>query len=247
MIVNCSYRLIPVSLVIHCALFKLACCVNELQVVMTDNKLMVNPEKKRSSSLPPLRLIMGACGTIPSILEMLKFTLLVQLEIWEQSLIAIWKWTIMLLNCLAPWTSRLGIWKSRNQKILGLWFLPIMPSGPLSWPSWTNVVHFCVMRLRKSLVAFRCARLIKKNRSHSSPLLKELHWLPVVQRVQFRTLVHTLKSLNNLSPSYLSCRLHLRQSAYTTRSSTRPTTHFHVPRTRTLFGDRAFSTATPRL
>ncbi len=31
------------------------------------------------------------------------------------------------------------------------------------------------------------------------------------------------------------------------RQSAHRTTHFHVPRTRTLFGDRAFSTAAPRL
>ena len=94
----------------------------------------------------------------------------------------------------------------------------------------------------------RCARLIfkKPKRTHSSPLLKELHWLPVAQRIQFRTLVHTFKSLNNLSPHYISSLLHVRKPpAYSLRSST--VTCLHVPKTRTLTGDRAFSSSAPRL
>ena len=94
----------------------------------------------------------------------------------------------------------------------------------------------------------RCARLIfkKPKRTHSSPLLKELHWLPVAQRIQFRTLVHTFKALNNLSPHYISSLLLVRKpSAYSIRSST--VTCLYVPKTRTLTGDRAFSSSAPRL
>ena len=86
----------------------------------------------------------------------------------------------------------------------------------------------------------------KPKRTHSSPLLKELHWLPVAQRVQFRTLVHTFKSLNNLSPHYISSFLPVRKPpAYFLRSST--VTCLHVPKTRTFTGDRAFSSSAPRL
>ena len=74
------------------------------------------------------------------------------------------------------------------------------------------------------------------------PYFKELHWLPVAQRIQFRTLVHTFKSLNNLSPHYISSLVHVRKPpAYSLRSST--VTCLHVPKTRTLTGDRAFSSS----
>ena len=86
----------------------------------------------------------------------------------------------------------------------------------------------------------------KPKRTHSSPLFKELHWLPVAQRIQFRTLVHTFKSLNNLSLHCISSLLHVRKPpAYSLRFST--VTCLHVPKTRTLTGDRAFSSSAPRL
>ena len=109
-----------------------------------------------------------------------------------------------------------------------------------------GISHKDITRLQR--IQNRCARLIfkKPKRTHSSPLLKELHWLPVAQRIQFRTLVHTFKSLNNLSPHYISSLLHVRKPpAYSLRSST--VTCLHVPKTRTLTGDRAFSSSAPRL
>ena len=34
--------------------------------------------------------------------------------------------------------------------------------------------------------------------------LKELHWLPMEQRITFKVLLLTFKALNNLAPPYLS-------------------------------------------
>ena len=141
---------------------------------------------------------------------------------------------------------------NRNQTVRGFQFLPQcrpFPHSvqvgllwcPLKW-------HFPEGHYPSSENQNRCARLIfkKPKRTHSSPLLKELHWLPVAQRIQFRTLVHTFKSLNNLSPHYISSLLPVRKPpAYSLRSST--VTCLHVPKTRTLTGDRAFSSSAPRL
>ena len=40
--------------------------------------------------------------------------------------------------------------------------------------------------------------------SYENRELLELHWLPVQQRVVFKILLMTFKSLNGLAPSYLS-------------------------------------------
>ena len=50
------------------------------------------------------------------------------------------------------------------------------------------------------------ARLILCGRKHDhvAPLLKELHWLPVEQRIIFKFLLLTFKALNNLCPIYIS-------------------------------------------
>ena len=94
----------------------------------------------------------------------------------------------------------------------------------------------------------RCAKLIIKRPklTHASPLLHDLHWLPVSQRIEFRTLVHVFKCLNNLSPAYLSSLLSTQKSSsYFLRSS--KGILCNIPRSHTLTGDRAFSISAPRL
>ena len=39
---------------------------------------------------------------------------------------------------------------------------------------------------------------------HITPLLMELHWLPVQQRINFKILLITYKALNGQAPSYIS-------------------------------------------
>ena len=48
-------------------------------------------------------------------------------------------------------------------------------------------------------VIFRCDRL-----HPSAPLRRELHWLPINERVIFKVLLLTFKGVNNLIPAYLS-------------------------------------------
>ena len=52
-------------------------------------------------------------------------------------------------------------------------------------------------------VAARIVTLAAK-REHISPVLYELHWLPVQERIVFKILLMTFKCLNGLAPSYLS-------------------------------------------
>jgi len=78
---------------------------------------------------------------------------------------------------------------------------------------------------------------------HIRPLMRELHWLPVWQRIRFKTAVLVLKCLYGLAPEYLSeyCKLttgcsHLRSANACLLS---------VPRTRTTYGDRSFAVSGP--
>ena len=50
------------------------------------------------------------------------------------------------------------------------------------------------------------ARLISRSRKadHITPLLFDLHWLPVEQRINFKILLFTYKIVNGLAPSCLS-------------------------------------------
>ena len=45
---------------------------------------------------------------------------------------------------------------------------------------------------------------VTPKRSHISPVLAQLHWLPVRQRIEYKILLYTYKALNGLAPIYLT-------------------------------------------
>ena len=81
--------------------------------------------------------------------------------------------------------------------------------------------------------------------SHSVPLLKSLHWLPVQSRIIFKLCTIAYQTLSSGEPSYLFSMLSLAPKPRELRSS-----GFHllsVPRVKTHAGTRAFSVAVPTL
>lgn len=101
---------------------------------------------------------------------------------------------------------------------------------------------------RLPLVQNCAARLILCGAKHEriTPLLRELHWLPVEQRIIFKILLLTFKVLNNLSPSYIRDLLQTYKPSRSLRSSTMNL--LVIPRSRLKFyGDRAFSVCAPKL
>ena len=92
------------------------------------------------------------------------------------------------------------------------------------------------------------ARLVAKvsKYSHVTPLLRELHWLPISYRISFKILVLTYNALNGLSPAYIRDLLTSYSPQRTLRSSSKclltvPPTHLKT------YGDRSFSYAAPVL
>jgi len=102
---------------------------------------------------------------------------------------------------------------------------------------------------RLQTVQNAAARLVTGTRrcDHISPLLRQLHWLLVRQRVEFKvaTLVH--QSLSGMSPPYLAddCCLVADAREWRLRSTASRTSI--MTRTYSTFGDRAFSAAGPGL
>ena len=92
------------------------------------------------------------------------------------------------------------------------------------------------------------ARLVSgvRKQDHISPTLKALHWLPVEKRIIFKILLMTYKTLNGLAPSYLTTLITRYHPTRKLHSSSRST--LQVPRVKTsTYGDRAFSSAAPKL
>ena len=91
-----------------------------------------------------------------------------------------------------------------------------------------------------------CARviLIRSKRDHVTPMLLELHWLPVKCRITFKTLLLTFKCLHGLAPTYLSALLSSYCPTHSLRSSDQLL--LNQPTSRTKIGERPFSCAAPR-
>ena len=98
-------------------------------------------------------------------------------------------------------------------------------------------------RRRLERVQHAAARLITKSHKHDhvTPLLRELHWLPIEHRIKFKILLLAYKSLNGKGPVYLKDLFKFRDSPRQLRSVDSLTLEY--PRTRTSYGDRAFSIA----
>jgi Reverse transcriptase (RNA-dependent DNA polymerase) len=91
------------------------------------------------------------------------------------------------------------------------------------------------------------ARVVKLSSkyNHVTPLLSELHWLPIDARVRYKIAVLTFKTITTNKPSYLAELVSTRTPARELRSSLRRPHQLHVNRVRTAFGSRAFCHAAP--
>ena len=90
------------------------------------------------------------------------------------------------------------------------------------------------------------AKLVTRSRKydHISPILKDLHWLPVLHRIQFKVLLLTYKVIHGLAPLYLSELLDLP----TRKNRSTNGILLLIPKTKLVhYGDRSFSKAAPLL
>ena len=92
------------------------------------------------------------------------------------------------------------------------------------------------------------ARIVSRSQKyeHITPVLFNLHWLPVRQWVQYKILLLTYKAILAQAPEYL-CQLLTRKS---TIRNLRSSSHImlQTPKTRTkTYGDRSFAKAAPDL
>ena len=74
---------------------------------------------------------------------------------------------------------------------------------------------------------------------HLGNILKELHWLPVYYRIQFKILLLVYKCLNGMGPDYLSSMLKFANFNHFI--------HLTEPRVHTSYGERSFQKIGPKL
>ena len=91
------------------------------------------------------------------------------------------------------------------------------------------------------------ARIVTRTRigMHITPVLKSLHWLPVVQRCAFKTALLTFKVIHGLAPSYLCELISYRSTTRDLRSINNVL--LDVPKSTSCIGSRAFIFSAPKL
>jgi len=100
-----------------------------------------------------------------------------------------------------------------------------------------------LLRVQSTAARVTCLHVFA--RDHVRPALKELHWLPVTYRIQYKVALLMYIVHDNRCPQYLTDSTVV--SAGSERHNLRSTTHLNyiLPRTRTTFGERAFSVSGP--
>ena len=80
---------------------------------------------------------------------------------------------------------------------------------------------------------------------HISPILAQLHWLPIRKRIEFKIATITHKTLQNRQPSYLLDLLHPYNPTRTLTSSN--ANFLEIPNIKTAVSRRSFSFAAPTI
>ena len=111
----------------------------------------------------------------------------------------------------------------------------------------TGIAGHLVKRLQKAQNSAACLVSGKGRFDHISETCKDLHWLPVAQRIDFKVALMTFKAIHGLSPVYI-------QELLTEQPCVRHSRHrenqllLHIPKTKLpTGGDRSFSSYAPSL
>jgi len=71
------------------------------------------------------------------------------------------------------------------------------------WYTWSLYESYKLNRMSSFYATFFWIRVVNIWNTHISPVLRQLHWLPVHQRITFKLAILVYKSLYDLVPQYL--------------------------------------------
>ena len=237
---------------VQCALFKLSRCVADIQHWMVENKLKLNQDKTEFFvAASPYN--MKKLGNISLLLD--------NVEVFPSKSIRNLGVVFDNQMCMSDHVTQLC--KSINWLIRNInrirHFIDMDTCHNLVRALVLSRLDYCNVLLngiskkdlnRLQRLQNKCAKLVclKPKFEHVSPLLNKLHWLPVHERIVYKTLLYVYKSVEGLSPQYIQdCLIVKRpaEGAMRTRSSGSTNFVVHVPKK--CAGDKAFSVVAPRL
>uniref|UniRef100_A0A669CQX3 Reverse transcriptase domain-containing protein n=1 Tax=Oreochromis niloticus TaxID=8128 RepID=A0A669CQX3_ORENI len=252
---NISYHLYADDIQLCCSFktsefYKLSClnnCLSEIKQWLNDNFLQLNADKTETLMFAPDHMLSEIKQHI-SFLDRSFQSSLRNLGVIFDSSMSLEKHSKQLVqNCFYHLRNisklRLLVSKAELEMIIHAFI-----SSRLDC---CNGLFICLNKSapdRLQTVQNAAARLLTgtNKRSHITPVLASLHWLPVNFRVHFKILVVTFRVLHGEAPQYISDLLKPHTSSRALRSSGQML--LLVPRTRfKTRGDRAFQALAPRL
>ena len=118
--------------------------------------------------------------------------------------------------------------------------------------SWYIIIYIFLLCYTNILVLLECRQNPDKVRSNlktmvffALPILKQLHWLPVKYRIDFKIAVLTYKLRTTSEPMYLSNLISMYEPRRFLRSADAQL--LQTPRVKTVIGSRAFRSASPMI
>ena len=99
-----------------------------------------------------------------------------------------------------------------------------------------------IQRVQNTLARVVAGHAVQQD-THSSGILKHLHWLPIEQRIHFKLATLTHNTLSSTQPAYLHSLLNYHTPTRSLHSAN--TNLLSVPRVRTAFASRGFSVVAP--
>ena len=224
-------------------------CYSDVKNWMTNNKLKLNDDKteailistrQKLSQLPPLSLQL--CNTTIPISESAK-----NLGVHLDSTLCMQNFVSQTAKSCYYHLRRISLIRKHltTEATVKLVLCLIMSRIDYCNSLLSGVNQSYIYTLQR--IQNNAARLIlkKKKTDHISPLLTQLHWLPVQKRILYKLDTICYKCLNNAAPDYLTSLLSSYKPSRTLRSASDPLT-LKTPRTKlNSFGPRAFSVSGP--
>jgi exonuclease III len=229
---------------------KLECCVADISKWMKDNKLQLNEEKTELVVITPSRqskkvhfesVKVGNCDICPANSARnlgATFDSHMTLQPHVSSLVKSCNWQLRRIGQIRKFLT-----EAAAEKLIHAFISSRLDNGNALL---YGLPDYQLNRLQR--VHNTAARILTRTRKyeHITPILADLHWLPIKHRITYKLMTLTYKCLNGLAPQYLADLLVPYSPVRSLRSS--ESLLLTVPKTRTkVYGDRAFKNSAPKL
>ena len=109
-----------------------------------------------------------------------------------------------------------------------------------------GIPKYMLSKLQK--IQNTAARIVTRTRrrDHITPVLINLHWLPVSQRIEYKVLLTTFKALHDLAPGYIADLVHRYVPPRSTRAGNLSLLT-EIPAKYVTFGEKSFKFCAPKL